>query len=180
MNQLTYAILLEDRSGYRETGLLKDFTKWAAGKPYSEKMVFAGSLLQVLMDEEVAATATHFQPPLNYKTLNDSTLKVYCKPTWIHPLPTRQKDLLLAVNTNIDRAKTYRNVEWVDSLQEGSKVMVKVPNVGYPARSTILYIGKISADGGILFGVEILVSVCLMCIVVPVLKPGQVMFCPSH
>ena len=66
----------------------------------------------------------------------------------------------MAVSSCNDRAISYRNVEWVDSLQEGSKVMVKVPHIDHPVRSTVMYIGKLSAEGGIMFGVELLVSVC--------------------
>ena len=156
---MTYAVLLEDRTGHREPSMLRDFTKWAYGVAYSDKMVLAGNLLQILMDDEVAATATHFDPPLNYRVLNDSATKLYCLPTWIHPLTTRQKELLLAVNSPFDRATFCHNVEWVQELKEGSHVSVKVSYIDHPIKSVVHFIGKLQGEAGIQFGVEFIVSI---------------------
>ena len=111
MSQWSYGLLLKDRRGYKETSLLKNFTKWAAGKTHSEKMVLAGSLLQVLTDTEVATTADQFIPPLNYKVLTDFTVKLMCIPAWVHPLTDRQKELLLAVTSYNIRVEVYHKVE---------------------------------------------------------------------
>ena len=156
---LLYAILLEDRYGYKETGLLKDFKNWAAGKSYTDKMVLAGSLLQILADDEVASLAQHFQSPPNYKVLGESGVRLHCDEAWIHPLSTRQKDLLFAVKSVHDRVEVYQNLEWVEQLQQGSRVFVKVHNVCEPVRGTVHFIGKLQGENGIQFGVELLSSV---------------------
>ena len=158
-----YAILLEDRYGYKETGPLKDFKSWAVGKPYTDRIVLAGSLLQILTDDEVAPLAHYFQPPPNYKVLGES-VKIYCDGAWIHPLSTRQRDLLLAVKSANDRITVYQNLEWVEQLQEGSKVYVKVHDVCEPVRATVHYIGKLPGENGIQFGVELLSSVRIIMI----------------
>ena len=153
---LMYAILLENRHGYKETGLLKDFTKWTVGKPYTEKMVLAGNLLQILSDDEVASLAQHFQAPPNYKVLGESGVRLHCIEAWVHRLTTKQKDLLFAVKSTHDRVASYQNLEWVEQLQVGSKVYVRVHNVYEPVRATVHYIGKLLGENGIRFGVELL------------------------
>ena len=155
----TYAILLEDCQGYKETGPWKDFKNWAAGKPYTEKRVLAGHLLQILSDDEVASLAQHFKYPPNYKVVGESGVRLHCNEAWVHPLSTKQKDLLFAVKSINDRVAVYQNLEWVEQLQVGSKVYVKVYNVCDPVRATVHYIGKLPGESGTQFGVELHSSV---------------------
>ena len=157
-----YAILLEDRKGYKETDHLKDFKSWVAGKAYTEKMILAGNLLQILMDDEVAALAQYFTVPVNYKVLTESGIKLHCEEAWVHPLTTKQKDYLLAVKSVNDRIEVYQNLERVEQLQVGSRVFVNVVNVRNPVRATIRYIGKLPGENGIQFGVELLVRILRM------------------
>jgi len=150
MSRMTYALLLEGCKGYKETG-----------QTYSEKTVEAGNLLEALKDMEVAKTATKFDPPLNYRILTDSTVKLYCNPTVVYQLTTTENDILLGVRSVDDRVKVYHNVEWVSLLQEGSHVMVQVPHINHPVQSTIHFIGYLPMESGVHFGIEFLVSVHL-------------------
>ena len=148
---MTYALLLEECKGYKETG-----------QTYSEKTVQAGNLLETLKDAEVAQTAAKFDPPLNYKILIDSTVKLYCESTAVYQLTTTENDILLGVRSINDRMQVYRNVEWVGLLHEGSHVLVQVPHISHPVQSIVHFIGYLPMESGVHFGVEFLVSIFIL------------------
>ena len=119
-------------------------------------MVLAGNLLQILSDDEVSSLVQHSKYPPNYKVVGESGVRLHCNEALIHPLTTKQKDFLIAVKSAHDRVAIYQNLEWVEQLQVGSRVYLRVHNVYEPVRVTVHYIGKLLGENGIRFGVELL------------------------
>jgi len=151
MSRMTYALLLEECKGHKETGT----------NTYAEQAIQAGSLLEALKDMEVAETAAKFDPPLNYRVLTDKAVKVYCEPAVVHQLTTTENDILLGVKDAADRVQVYHNVKWVSLLWEGSHVLVQVPHINQPVQSAVHFIGYLPMESGIYFGVEFLVSIIM-------------------
>jgi len=95
-------ILLENKVAYKQTG-----NKWnpLTPKSYTDERILKGTLLVELTEAEARETHQYFTNPLNYKKCYDDSVKLYCKPEYVHQLNDKQFNLLLGVKFPFDRYK---------------------------------------------------------------------------
>jgi len=148
-------ILLKDKVGH------KPIYKWnpLAARSYSEERVLKGTLLVELTARE---THQYFTKPLNYKKYSDDSVKLYCKPEHVCQLNDKQFNLLLVVKSPFDRYKTLNILNWAEKLLPGDGVNVTIPTITHPVRGVIQYIGPLPGEEGTKFGIELLVSQCVL------------------
>lgn len=153
-----FGLLLKDAIGYlKEDSDIQGISDLQKCK----HLIGKGSLLTVLSDKEAESTASHFDPPHNYKYVSDQlTLTLHCKPDQVHPLTVHQRDLLGGIKQENDRILVLHNLDWVDKLKVKSSVYVTIPATSVPVKGVVRYIGPLKEETGINFGVELLVSVC--------------------
>ena len=74
----------------------------------------------------------------------------------------KQRDLLLAVDSCLDRIEVLNKLRWIGSLAIGSKVYVTLATIPVPVNGIIRYVGSLSGLDGARFGVELMVrSYCI-------------------
>jgi len=151
-------ILLEDKVGYK----LSDKWNPLAPRSYTEERILRGSLLVELTEIEARETDQYFTNPLNYKKYYDESVKLYCKPEYVRQLNDKQFNLLLGVKLPFDRCKALNILNWVEKLRIGYAVNVTIPTIPHPVRGVIRYIGPLPSEEGTKFGIELLVSQCVL------------------
>lgn len=152
---LPYALLLQDANGYKENKSV--FTGVSS---FSNKHVLRGTLLVRLSQEEVRELKQYQSvnvPPFNYKVLGEPAIKAYCNARVVHLLNHKQKELLLGVETAVDRFNAVDKLKWAETLAEGSNAYVTIPNLSTVCKGIVRYVGKLPNEAGIKFGVELLV-----------------------
>lgn len=153
---LPYAVLLQDTNGYKESKSMFTY-----GSSFSCKNVLKGTILLRLSQEEVRELRhqqTCSGPPFNFKVHGDSGVKLFCRTNDVHLLNYKQKEILLALSTALDRFEAVHKLEWAEKLTEGSNVyVVNMPTFPAAVKGIVRYIGKLPGESGTKFGVELLV-----------------------
>jgi len=153
---LPYAVLLQDAVGHKEHKPII----FGYASSSTDKSVLRGELLARLTQEEVRELKhqnANAGPPLNFKYLKDSTVKLYCSAHIVHLLNYEQKELLMAISNTFDRHGAIGKVDWGHSLTKGSVVFVSVSGLPTAAKGVVRYIGKLPCEQGTQFGVELMV-----------------------
>lgn len=149
-------MLLEDLIGYKMT---KSWMRFAHTQP-TDELVIKGTLLQGLSENEAKETKHFYDHTLNYETLSDPAIQLFCQPKEVYPLTLQQKDLLLGIKSSNDRYQMSKYLKWAEGLGVGDSVQVHVKSILYPVQVIIRYIGGLREEAGTKFGVEMMVS-CL-------------------
>jgi len=151
-------ILLEDKVGLKN--------KWDPVTPglCTEELIHRGSLLVELTETEARETYQYFtnKLPLNYKKYSDDSAKLYCNPVDVRQLNDKQFSFLLGVKLPFDQYKALNILNWVEKLRVGCGVNVTIPTIPHPVRGIIQYIGPLLGEEGTKFGIELLVSQCVL------------------
>ena len=152
---LPYAILLQDANGSKENKSV-----FTGSSSFSNRHVLRGTLLVRLSQEEVRELKQPQSgnvPPFNFRVLGEPAIRAYCNPHVVHLLNHKQKELLLGIETAIDRFNAVDKLEWAEKLAEGSNAYVTIPNLSIVGKGVVRYVGKLPDEAGIKFGVELLV-----------------------
>ena len=152
---LPYAILLQDANGYKESKSVFTY-----GSSFSSRHILRGTLLIRLSHKEIKELKqqqTGNIPVFNFKVYGEPTIKVYCNAHVVYLLNYKQKELLLAISSVIDRSEAVNKVEWAEKLTEGSTVYVNVSTIPLAVKGVVRYIGWLPGEPGIKFGMELLV-----------------------
>jgi len=152
-------ILLEDRVGCKQTD--KRYTASWAPRSYTDERILKGSLLVELTETETRDTQLYFTN-LNYKKYSDDSVKLYCEPERVHQLNDKQFNLLLGVRTTFDRYKALNILNWVETLKTKDIINVTIPTIPHPVKGIVQYIGPLPGEEGTKFGIELLVSQCVL------------------
>ena len=154
---LPYAVLLQDRNGYKENKSIFGYSS-----SFVQRNIPRGILLLRLAQEEVRELKQHqssnlLQNLFNFKVIGEPSIKVYCNAHVVQLLNYKQKELLLGIQSLIDRFDAINKLEWAEKLLEGSNVYVTIPNLPTFSKGVVRYVGKLPGEIGIKFGVELLV-----------------------
>ena len=147
-------ILLEDVDAYK----LSTKRNILSAKSFLDERLLRGCLLVEHTKSEARETSQYFTPPLNYKKYSDDSVKLYCKPEQVLQLNEEQFNLLLGVKYPYDRYKALNILQWVEKLRVGYGISVAIYTIPHPVRGIIRYKGLLPGEGGIKFGIELLVS----------------------
>lgn len=147
---LPYAVLLKDVYGHKKSEITAGFT---------EKRINKGELLIALSHSEVEELKHQVPtgPQLNFKCHEDETIAVYCDGDTVRLLTYQQKELLLAIDSLIDRYNVKSKLEWAMKLMKGSDVYVAIAGVRNTVKGIVRYIGELSGEKGTRFGIELMV-----------------------
>ena len=147
-------ILLKNKPGHRYTSRSSSLTR---------DSVLKGTLLVELTEGEAKESLQFVTTPLNYKKYSNNVVKLYCEPEHVCQLTDKQFNLLLAVKSTFDCHKALDILHWVEKLRVGDDVNVTISFNLEPVRGVIRYIGSLHGEEGTMFGVELLVSIYLLC-----------------
>ena len=159
---LPYAVLLQDTNGYKENKSV-----FTGSSSFGNRHILRGTLLSRLSHEEIRELKHHQSgniPLFNFKVFGEPSIKVYCNAHLVQQLNYRQKELLYGIEDPADRFVAVNKVEWAEKLLEGSNVYVTVPNLYIAGKGIVRYVGRLSGEAGIKFGVELLVCNYEMCL----------------
>ena len=149
-------MLLVDLIGFKSS------KSWLPRGPVEER-VHRGTLLVGLSEAEAKETKQYCNPTLNYKILSSEHLiQLFCKPEEVYPLTLHQKGLLIGIKSPYDRYRMAKSLQWAEKLTLGDGVHVNINGIPSPIKVTIRYIGSLPEEDGTKFGVEMLVSCCLL------------------
>lgn len=133
---------------------------------YGDERLLKGSLLVELTGAEGRDGRESRSPyaniPFNYKKYSNDSIKLFCKPEQILQLNDKQFNLLLGVKYYSNRYKALNILHWVEKLKVGNAVNVAIPTIPQPVRGIIRYIGTLPDEVGTKFGIEMLVSHCVL------------------
>jgi len=162
VNRLPYGLLLENVDGYKKNDAFRGGGQVSAS--YNKQAIPKGTMLAALSYEESKATASHFNPFHNYKSVTNLSVTLHCKVHQVYQITREQRDILQGVRSLEDRLKVLHKLDWVAELQLGSFVYVTIPSIPVPVRGVIGHIGTLRKQIGTMFGVELMVQ--CMCMLV--------------
>jgi len=151
-------LLLENVDGYKKQDA---FVGGHVSISYHKQAVPKGTLLIALSREESKATASHFNPFHNYKSMTNFLVTLQCKVHQVYQITQEQRSMLQGVRRLEDRLEVLHKLDWVAKLQLGSFVYVTIPSIPVPVRGVVRHIGRLRKQVGTMFGVELMVCVCL-------------------
>ena len=140
-------------------------TAYAGGlvKRSSTTAALKGELLNVIPGAEIQIRSDG-KKPHNFRPVKDPAVTLYTELPNVAPLDSRDFLMLEAVESRLARYEAFlEKIDWASNLQPSSSVYVSIP--GKAAVSTVRvpalvhYIGEVMGLPGILYGVEIVVSV---------------------
>jgi len=134
---------------------------WWSSKPTNEP-IFGGALLMGLTEAEAQDTKRYHDPTLNYKILSDPSIQLFCEPEELYLLTIHQKGLLLGINLPFDRYQMSKYLQWAENLAVGDGVYVNIGGIPSSVKGIIRYMGTLPEEHGTKFGVELLVSCCVI------------------
>ena len=146
-------ILLKDIQGEKER-LFKT----------SSKLVCRGELLLVLPRIKVIPRKDG-KPTHTHQLASDTSVTLYCSEHDVAPLSDYEYHLLYAIKSREARYDVFQKdlLDWGSKLKPESQVYVTLPSkADLPNQhvlSIIKYIGPLSEERGVRFGVEIMVSI---------------------
>ena len=155
------AILLKDHRGEKSLGKIGGLFK------SNVKTVLRGELLFLLPRVKVIPRKDG-KPAHNYQIANDLSITLFCPEEDMAPMSDYEYNLMAAIKSTEARYKVFQEdkLDWGSKLKEETFVNVTLPSrysipVSDPecAVSIIRYIGPLPNENGILFGVEIRVSI---------------------
>lgn len=152
---LSYAVLVQDVNGYKENKSMFSYSS-----TFTSKYVLRGSLLTRLSHQEIEELRQHQTgntPPFNFKVIGETSVKLHCEADDVRLLSYKQKEILLAINSTVDRFYAIDKLEWAEKLTEESTVYVNVPTLCTVAKGVVHYVGKLPGESGTKFGIELLV-----------------------
>ena len=164
MNQ-DFALLLQNVEGFKEEKLFGIYKRRL--KPVAVKK---GSLLILLNPSVVNTMKKSYGCNVNYRVEHvvrsmhafggNSMIggeHVFVDSSLLYYLSKHQRNLFLGVINPFDRLELLGQLEWVESLREGSEVYVTIPTVTAPVKGIVRYIGSLPGEEAIKFGVELMV-----------------------
>jgi len=157
VDHLPYGLLLENVDGYKQR---YSFRGEHVSIFYNKQTVPKGTLLAALSHEESKATASHFNPFHNYKSMDNMSVTLYCNAHQVYQITQERRDMLLGVRRLEDRLEVLHKLDWVTKLHLGSFVYVTIPSIPVPVRGVVCHIGRLNTQIGTMFGVELMVCVC--------------------
>jgi len=153
-------MLLVNLIGYKIYKFLSVSKPWYS-KPADEH-ILRGTLLVGLTEAEARDTKQYFDHTLNYKSLLDPSIQLFCEPEEVYPLTLQQKGLLFGINLPFDRCRMSKCLQWAENLTVGDGVYVNIRGIPSPIKGIIRYVGNLPEENGTKFGVELLVSCCVI------------------
>jgi len=148
-------MLLVDLIGYKIS------KSWWPSKPVDEHFL-KGTLLVGLTEAEARDTKQYYSRTLNYKSLLDPSAQLFCKPKEVYLLTLLQKGLLFGIKSPFDRYQMSKCLQWAENLTVGDGVHVNIRGIPSSVKGIIRYIGNLPEENGTKFGVELLVSCCVI------------------
>ena len=156
MNNLSYALLLDDVNGYR-----KAFVQLA--KELTHRIILKGSLLIKLNTEDISTFKEAYDYNVNYMVyslpLTDSYSYLFVSSRKVQAITNEQRDFLYGIEGLTERLEVYKKLEWIEKLTVGSVVYVTIATTPYPARGIVQWIGILTNEYGKKFGIELLVHI---------------------
>lgn len=157
------AILLREHQGEKSLGRLGGFFKSNARTLYRGELLFLLPRVKIVPRKD--GKNAH-----NYQIADDSSITLFCSGGDVAPISDYEYHLMAAIKSREARYKAFNagKLDWGSNLREGILVNVTLPS-RYPisdqverAVSVIRYIGPLLNENGILFGIEIQVSIVYM------------------
>ena len=149
-------MLLVDRIGYKSS------KSWYS-RGSSEEHVHRGTLLVGLIEAEAKETKKYYSPTLNYKTLSsENVVQLYCKPEDVYPLTLQHKGFLMGIKSAFDQYRMSKCLQLAGNLAVGDGIHVNIKSIPSLVKGIIRYIGNLPGEDGTKFGVEMLVSCCVV------------------
>ena len=154
----TYAVLLENVQGHKEHTLETECTP-----SFEQLNIPRGSLVESLIPSDISAVKQVYKVQASHAVYSSdsqvqSDVLLFASPKQLFKLTTKQKELLLAVNSCLDRIEVVKKLHWVESLAKGSEVYVTLASIPVPVIGVIRYVGELSGLDGTRFGVELKVK----------------------
>jgi hypothetical protein len=156
------AFLLKDAQGEKSSGKIGGLFK-----PNSKLVCRGELLLTTPRVKRIPRKDAH-----NYQLASDPAVTLFCSEDDVAPISDYEYHLMAAVKSREARYEVFQKdvLDWGSKLKEGTFVYVallsKSPVPNQNAVSVIKYIGPLPNEHGILFGVEIQVSMYHCSIVV--------------
>ena len=105
-------------------------------------------------------------PPHNYCLLRDPDVILYVIGTGVSPLVGAEGDYLEGIKDPVTRLVEYQKegrLQWIMDLQQGDEVFFKLERDKTQAlsnpRGRVRYYGRVEGEKGVMFGIEITVSI---------------------
>ena len=158
----SYAVLLENVQGHKEHIL---DTQHAPS--FGQVEIPKGSLIESLIPSDVSAIKQVYKLQASHTVYSScpqvqSGVLLFASPEQLYKLTVKQRDLLLAVDSCLDRIEVLNKLCWIELLAQGSKVYVTLATIPVPVNGIIRYVGNLSGLDGTRFGVELMVrSYCI-------------------
>ena len=152
------AILLKDVQGEKSQGKIGGLFK------SSVKPVYRGELLLLLPRVKVVPRKDG-KSAHNYQLASDPSVTLFSPGDDVAPLSDYEYNLMVAIKSREARFEVFWKdlLDWGSKLKEGTFVYATLPSKSpvsnQRAVSMIRYVGPLPKEDGILFGVEIQVSV---------------------
>ena len=154
----TYAVLLENVQGHKHRTLETECTP-----SFEQLNIPRGSLVESLIPSDISAVKQVYKVQASHAVYSSdsqvqSDVLLFASPKQLFKLTTKQKELLLAVDSCLDRIEVLKKLHWVESLAKGSEVYVTLASIPVPVIGVIRYVGELSGLDGTRFGVELKVK----------------------
>ena len=151
-------ILLRQASGVRKKG--------KGGKEQKIPYISKGELLAEIPKKEQVKQGEGTPPPHNFCLLRDSDITLYDNGTGVSPLIGPEGDYLEGIKDPLARLVEYQkegHLQWITGLQHGDQVFFKLerhkgPQASLYPRGRVRYYGNVEGKKGVIFGIEITVS----------------------
>ena len=139
------------------------------GKIRKREYISKGELLAEIPKQE-QVKQEEGTPPHNYRLIRDPTVTLYNNGTGVSPLIGPEGDYLEGIKDPVTRLVEYQKegrLQWIMGLRQGDKVFFKLERDKgsqaslYP-RGRVRYYGKVEGEKGVMFGIEITVSMIIV------------------
>jgi len=153
----SYALLLEDVHGYEE-----HISGTEDAPSFKQIEVPKGSLVQSLIASDISAIKQGYKLQASHTVYSSSAqvqsgVLLFASPEQLYKLTVKQRDLLLAIDSCLDRIEVLKKLFWIESLVEGSLVYVTLSIIPVPVNGVVRYVGELPGLDGTRFGVELMV-----------------------
>ena len=149
-------ILLQPVNGVRKAG--------KGGKTRKNQYIAKGELLAEMPKKEQVKQEEGY--PHNFCLLRDPDITLYDNGTGVSPLVGAEGDYLEGIKEPVTRLVEYQKegrLQWIMDLQHGDEVFFRLERDKtqaslYP-RGRVRYYGRLKGERGVMFGIEITVSI---------------------